>query len=64
VADLIDIHNALSPTISKLEFLSRLAPILDNQQEYYATLGLILDMQADYIHQLRRTLDDLCGVQP
>jgi hypothetical protein len=57
MCDRIAAHNELSPIISKLEFLSRIAPMLDNQQEYFATLGLINGMMGDYVDQLRRALD-------
>jgi hypothetical protein len=57
--DLIAVHNALSPTISKLELLSRLSPMLDTDREYAQCLGTIIDMMGDYVDQLRRTLDAL-----
>jgi hypothetical protein len=57
MCDRIAVHNELSPIISKLEFLSRLAPILDTQAEYGACILLINDMMGDYVGQLRRSLD-------
>jgi hypothetical protein len=55
--DPIAIHHALSPTITKLELLSRLSPLLDTDREYAECLGTIIAMMGDYIVQLRHTLD-------
>jgi hypothetical protein len=57
--DPVSVHNALSPTITKLELLSRLSPLLDTDREYAECLGTIIDMMSDYIVRLRHTLDAL-----
>jgi hypothetical protein len=57
VADPMELHNAISPIITKLELLSRLSPMLDSDKEYAQCLVTIIDMMGDYIGQLRRTLD-------
>jgi hypothetical protein len=57
--DPIGWHNSLSPIVSKLEFLTRLAPILDTDQAYGECVLLIHDMVGDYVGQLRRSLDAL-----
>jgi hypothetical protein len=56
-----DVHDTLHPFVAKLQLLSRLAPLLDSDAEYHETMMLVHDMQGDYIHQLRRALDGLCG---
>lgn len=57
MCDRIAVHNELSPIITKLELLTRLAPVLDSDRDYLECLGTINDMVADYVGQLRRTLD-------
>jgi hypothetical protein len=57
--DPIGWHNRLSPIVSKLEFLSRLAPVLDTNEAYGECILLINDMVGDYTAQLRRALDAL-----
>jgi hypothetical protein len=55
----IAVHNELSPIITKLELLTRLAPVLDSDRDYLECLGTINDMVGDYVGQLRRSLDAL-----
>jgi hypothetical protein len=55
--DRIEIHNALSPIVTKLELLVQLPPIMDTAGRYCACSSVILDMVGDYVKELRRTLD-------
>jgi hypothetical protein len=55
--DPIEVHNALSPTLTKLELLSRLSPLLDTEREYAQVLNTIISMMADYIHEMRTLVD-------
>ncbi len=53
------LNSSLRPLVSKLEFLSRLAPILETDEEYGEAVLLINEMVRDYAGQLRRALDGL-----
>jgi hypothetical protein len=62
MADLIEVHNTLSPIVSKLELLSRLSPMLDSDREYAQALAILNEIMADYIDALRKALDALVEV--
>jgi hypothetical protein len=57
MCDRVAVHNELSPIISKIELLTRLAPVLDNDRDYLECLHTINDMVSDYVGELRRALD-------
>jgi hypothetical protein len=57
--DPVDIHNLLSPHLSRIELLSRLSPVLGSEQETVETLVLVLEMVGDYARALRQALDNL-----
>jgi hypothetical protein len=57
MCDRIAVHNELSPIISKIELLTSLAPVLDDDRDLIQCLHTINDMVADYARELRRTLD-------
>jgi hypothetical protein len=55
--DRIEIHNILSPIVAKLELLAQLPAVFDAARTKHGCHGVVLDMMADYISELRRTLD-------
>jgi hypothetical protein len=57
MCDRIAVHNELSPIISKLELLTKLAPVLDSDRDLLQCLHTINDMVSDYVGELRRALD-------
>jgi hypothetical protein len=62
MADLIEVHNTLSPIVTKLELLSRLSPMIDTDREYAQALAVLNEIMADYVAALRQALDALAEV--
>lgn len=60
--DLTDVHNALSPIIAKIEFLTCLSPMLETDREYSQALVILNEIIGDYVRSLREVLDDLVEV--
>jgi hypothetical protein len=55
--DPIEVYTALNPTLTKLELLSRLSPMLNTDREYAQALDTIIAMMGDYIHEMRTLVD-------
>jgi hypothetical protein len=62
MADLLEVHNTLSPIVTKLELLSRLSPMLDTDREYAQALAILNEIMGDYVAALRQALDALVEV--
>lgn len=62
MADLVEVHNTLSPIVTKLELLSRLSPMLDTDREYAQALAILNEIMGDYVAALRQALDALVEV--
>ena len=62
MADLLEVHNTLSPIVTKLELLSRLCPMLDMDREYTQALAILNEIMGDYVAALRQALDALMEV--
>ena len=62
MADLLEVHNTLSPIVTKLELLSRLSPMLDTDREYTQALAILNEIMGDYVAALRQALDALVEV--
>jgi hypothetical protein len=62
MADLLEVHNTLSPIVTKLELLSRLSPMLDTGREYAQALAILNEIMGDYVAALRQALDALVEV--
>jgi hypothetical protein len=54
----------LSPILEKLEVVTRLAPVLEDDQELAWTLSTLMLIAQDYTQQLRRALNDLATATP
>jgi hypothetical protein len=62
MADLLEVHNTLSPIVTKLELLSRLSPMLDTDRGYAQALAILNEIMGDYVAALRQALDALVEV--
>jgi hypothetical protein len=63
--DAIDLYDALSPSVSKIETLSRLSPLGASDRETLHVTFVVMSMIHDYAHVLRAIVDDLRkGEQP
>ena len=58
-SDPTDWYDVLSPTVQKLEILCRLSPLLDSDREQVQVLSVLTQIIADYVSQLRGTLETL-----
>ena len=59
-----DVYHAVSPIVDKIDVLSRLAPVLESDEELAWVLSTLLLIIGDYTQQLRRVLNDLATANP
>jgi hypothetical protein len=62
--DNADWYHAVSPFVEKIDVLSRLAPVLESDEELAWVLSTLLLIIGDYTGQLRRVLNELATASP
>jgi hypothetical protein len=53
----------LNGPVEKIEVLSRLAPVLESDEQQAYTLAVLLEVVADYTSQIRRVLNELAPLK-